>query len=156
MENSNWSDERVERLETLYRDGLSFSLIASEIGVTRSAAIGKAHRMRLPRRGELTDRLPPRPKLVSASESNARRRRLRALRAAAANLANKKVEVFVDPDRDYRCSINDLRDTTCRYPTWDLSTPHAARLYCGAPGASVSCGVPYCKRHALLCDVSKG
>jgi len=152
----NWNQDRMERLETLYREGMSFSLIADDIGVSRNAVIGKAHRMGLPRRGELTARLPPRPKVVSQAESNARRRRLRAMRAAAANLASKPVEVFVDPNRDYRCPINDLRDTTCRYPTWDTSTPHQARLYCGAPGASLSVGVPYCKRHTSLCDVSKG
>jgi hypothetical protein len=155
METHNyWSPDRERRLEALYRDGLSFSLIAADIGVTRSAAIGKAHRMKLPRRGELNQTLPLRPKLVSPMESNARRRRLRAMRAAASKLA--RVEVIVDPARDYRCSINDLCDTTCRYPMWDVSTPHPLRLYCGTPGANFSCGVPYCERHALLCDVSKG
>ncbi len=50
-----WSKgDREERLRALWRDGLSASAIARELGgnISRCAVIGKAHRMQLPARGE--------------------------------------------------------------------------------------------------------
>ena len=44
----SWTDERVERLKTLWSEGLSASQIATELGaVTRNAVIGKVHRLGL-------------------------------------------------------------------------------------------------------------
>src|SRR3981081_4408305 len=41
-----WSDERVEQLKKLWASGLSASQIAAELGnVTRTAVIGKVHRL---------------------------------------------------------------------------------------------------------------
>src|SRR3954453_16165461 len=43
-----WTDERVELLKKLWRDGLSASQIAKQLGgVTRNAVIGKIHRLGL-------------------------------------------------------------------------------------------------------------
>jgi GcrA cell cycle regulator len=48
-----WTDERVEALASMWREGLSASAIAKSLGgVTRSAVIGKAFREALPRRRE--------------------------------------------------------------------------------------------------------
>ena len=45
----SWTDERVERLSTLWLEGRSASQIASELGggVSRNAVIGKVHRLGL-------------------------------------------------------------------------------------------------------------
>ena len=141
--NSVWNeDNRVERLETLYRDGLSFRLIAADIGVTRSAVIGKAHRMNLPKRNELTA-TKPHP-------------RKRPERKTVPPVGPPKPEVVIDPGRDYRCDILGLTSSSCRFPLW----PHAAprdceRLYCGRPGASMIEGYPYCEQHSRLCGVPR-
>lgn len=47
-----WTDERTDRLERLWNDGLSASRIAERMGgITRNAVIAKANRMKLkPRR----------------------------------------------------------------------------------------------------------
>jgi GcrA cell cycle regulator len=46
-----WSDERVETLKRLWRDGLSASEISERMGAaSRSAIIGKVHRLKLPTR----------------------------------------------------------------------------------------------------------
>jgi GcrA cell cycle regulator len=43
-----WTDERIERLRTLWLQGMTASLIAEELGgVSRNAVIGKAHRLGL-------------------------------------------------------------------------------------------------------------
>ena len=140
----NWDQERTVRQESLYRDGLSFSLIAADIGVTRNAAIGKAHRLKLPKRVEIICK-PPRP-------ASARRRRERR-RQTARILGEPELPAFEPvPGHDYRCSINDLDDCSCRFPMWAATTMHPDRRYCGIPAASVSRGQPYCLRHTMLCD----
>lgn len=48
----SWTDERVEELKSLWAEGLSCSQIARRMGdgATRSAVIGKVHRLGLPGR----------------------------------------------------------------------------------------------------------
>ena len=49
-----WNEDRIGRLEALYRDGYSFTLIAAEIGMSRNATIGKARRLELPQQINIT------------------------------------------------------------------------------------------------------
>src|SRR5258708_7377735 len=47
---SNWTDQRVESLKSMWDEGLSCSQIADELGgVSRNGVIGKVHRMGLAR-----------------------------------------------------------------------------------------------------------
>ncbi|WP_114951938.1 GcrA family cell cycle regulator [Sphingosinicella terrae] len=56
----SWTDERIERLKTLWSQGVTASQIADELGgVSRNAVIGKAHRLGL----------QSRPSPVKASEA---------------------------------------------------------------------------------------
>lgn len=46
-----WTDERVSTLRQLWADGLSGAVIAKQMNAkSRNAIIGKAHRLKLPRR----------------------------------------------------------------------------------------------------------
>lgn len=56
-----WIQERVEQLEEFWASGMSAALIARALGpgVTRSAVIGKVHRLRLPGRPTLSSLAPP-------------------------------------------------------------------------------------------------
>jgi len=45
-----WTAERLELLNKLRGEGLSASQIAAELGVTRSAVLGKCHRLGLARK----------------------------------------------------------------------------------------------------------
>jgi GcrA cell cycle regulator len=48
MPDTGWTDPRVERLKSLWLEGLSASQVARQLGgVTRNAVIGKIHRMGL-------------------------------------------------------------------------------------------------------------
>jgi GcrA cell cycle regulator len=139
---SDWTEERTGRLERLHSEGLSFSLIAADIGVTRSAAIGKAHRMQLPRRSEIVQ-----CKARGAPVRHSPKAKVVAMKTA------KRPEII--PGHDYRCTICDLKDDSCRYPLWETNTPHEAQFYCGVPDASLVAGVPYCRNHAALCGVAR-
>ncbi len=65
----SWTDERIERLKTLWTDGATASQIAEDLGgVSRNAVIGKAHRLGLEQRpspvkaGEEKDKKASAPK----------------------------------------------------------------------------------------------
>lgn len=68
----SWTDERVERLSTLWLGGRSASQIAAELGegVSRNAVIGKVHRLGLSGRAVLpaAEAAPPRIRDLPASE----------------------------------------------------------------------------------------
>lgn len=49
-ENSRWTDDMVQRLRNDWADGLPTSEIGRRLGVTKSAIVGKAHRLDLPGR----------------------------------------------------------------------------------------------------------
>ena len=133
------------RLETLYREGISFSLIAADIGVTRSAAIGKAHRMHLPKRDTVAQY-----KAYTAAIRNSKPKKPRRESPAVKMTVPARPPPVIIPDRDYSCTIIELTDTTCRYPLWGVAERHHERRYCGCPGASVSNRLPYCRRHTAL------
>ncbi len=63
----DWTDERVEILKRLWKDGLSASQIASQLGgVTRNSVIGKVHRLNLTGRAKPAS-VRPRPRKTRPS-----------------------------------------------------------------------------------------
>jgi GcrA cell cycle regulator len=74
----SWTDERIDRLKTMWEKGMTASQIAEDLGgVSRNAVIGKAHRLGLQSRpspvkaneptATPTPKAPPAPRTVSAS-----------------------------------------------------------------------------------------
>ena len=78
---AGWSDDRVTTLSKLWRDGLSASQIAKQLGgVTRNAVIGKVHRLGLSGRGA-----PSMPRAIAQRPARSRRpQRVAAPRRAPA------------------------------------------------------------------------
>jgi hypothetical protein len=144
---NEWNAEREGRLEALHREGVSFSLIAAAIGVTRGAAIAKARRMHLPARVESQ----PKADAAVIAHPDTKRPRIGKPRTAKVSMNEADAPDAVPGRRDHRCRINDLEDQSCRFPLWQAGTPHERRFYCGVPGASFGAGVPYCRHHSALC-----
>jgi len=140
----DWNDQQSERLQALYDSGLSFTQIAADMGCSRNAAIGKAHRMHLAAREPvLFVKKSPRPRVAH--------RVIDTIKEVFAVAAKKTEETA--PAKDYRCSITELNDKTCRFPMWAFDAPlHGERFYCGVPEAELSTGQPYCRKHAQLCN----
>ena len=149
--NSPWSTERETRLTQLYIDGASFREIANEIGISRNAVIGKAHRMKLKPRDVV---IVPKPVIYPKPEPKPRYRRRRQVMYAVS--VNNRAEPQHDPDIDHRCTITGLTNSTCRFPMWPFAaSPDTERLYCGAPGADMTAGQPYCRKHARMCNTQR-
>ncbi|WP_293680755.1 GcrA family cell cycle regulator [uncultured Phenylobacterium sp.] len=137
-EASGWSDDRVTLLSKLWRDGLSASQIARQLGgVTRNAVIGKVHRLGLSGR-----RAPSAPRTIAPRPMRPRPPR----RAAPSRLAKAfRPDMAVAPAAPEGPGLVDnlihLAAHACKWPIGDPKTPGFS--FCGrrADGR-------YCAAHA--------
>lgn len=155
MSTAVWSDDRVERLKTLFEAGLSMSQIAAELGngVSRNAVIGKVNRLGLQPRG-----WGNKPKSSVKAEPAARQAPSRILRGIAGERERRKCAAIAqefDPAGDadssipvpaeQRVSLDGLTADNCHWPVGD---PHSQDFYfCGGNALS---GQPYCARHSRV------
>lgn len=123
---SPWSEERLVLGARLWAEGHRAGYIARQIGVTRNAFLGKAHRLNWQRGTPLVP--TPGPKVKPSAKGKPR-------------VAKPKPErtVPVKPKWGYR--LMDLTPTTCR---WPVGGSGASTLFCGDAVATDSV---YCEEH---------
>lgn len=119
----DWTDERVETLSNLWREGYTARQIAEKLGgeVTRNAVIGKANRLGLSK-----------PSKSSVSRQQRRHQR---------EVPVRKLEA----PKGQRATIFTLTASTCRWPIGDPGDNDFH--FCGA---TCSSGQPYCDYHAAM------
>ncbi|WP_181707959.1 GcrA family cell cycle regulator [Chthonobacter rhizosphaerae] len=168
----SWTDERVERLKSLWSEGLSASQIAAELGgVTRNAVIGKVHRLGLS--GRVKPQVQPaRPAQAAPARPKPVQGRPAAQQASspvrpAQPITIGNVVVKADPDLERetavaveprilpvidaepvsfeRVTILNLTEQTCKWPIGDPGRPDF--FFCGRKSDS---GIPYCAFHARV------
>ncbi|MGC6516734.1 MAG: GcrA family cell cycle regulator [Candidatus Puniceispirillaceae bacterium] len=114
---NGWNEERLEKLRELWDKGLSISSIGEELGVTRNAIAGKAHRLGLKKRqSPIAVKKTPKKEVVPE-------------------------EPTVLPLRLALRKLNWSR-SKCAWPTGDPK--HTDFTFCGAP---IQAGKPYCSAH---------
>jgi GcrA cell cycle regulator len=131
-----WSDEDDERLAALWAEGLSGVAIGKRMGRTKSACLGRAHRL------ELEARASPIP---AASRMSGAAGVVKAkVRVAAAIAAPEPPPQ--PPGRPKRpLSLWLVPTGVVRECQWPHGTPGKASFYlCGDPSWP---GRPYCERH---------
>ena len=149
-----WPDEREERLRELWDEGLSSAAIGRELGVSKNAVVGKAHRMNLPDRpspilpkgsgrprGVSMRRPPPAPLPLLSS--------IVAQKPAIAPLEVAKRPPVIRPPRPPHDPVQPLpagRIGQCAYVTSE-GKPHR---YCDDPTLP---GNVYCRVHYELCII---
>jgi GcrA cell cycle regulator len=135
MTASNWSDNRIEQLKSLWQEGLSASQVARAMGdVTRNAVLGKLHRLGL-LAGSQASR-PSRPRV-----SNPRCRSPRASKAAIP-IPVAEPDAFTFEDGSFATVVT-VNDRMCRWPIGDPK--HCEFHFCGQARKPGSC---YCEAHA--------
>lgn len=138
-----WSEERIDTLRDLWRSGYSASDIARTIGVSRSAVLGKVHRLELPHR-----KAPqPRPVKSKAEVKRDRNRFTPTRRYAKAPMPSPRplpppVIIEANPRG---VTLFDLQSGDCRWPMGDPHDP--GFLYCGD---NVRDGSSYCAAHHAI------
>lgn len=136
-----WDDEKIQQMATMWAEGVTASTIAARIGaVSRSAVIGKLHRLGLtgtqPRRDGRPHRNRPKHSMKRAEP-----RKVKA--SAKLHLREEPLPPAAETDIA-RVSMDDSTDKLCKWPCAefkDMSTP----FYCGC---AVTPGLPYCEHHA--------
>jgi len=141
-----WTEKRVELLKALWHAGqLSAAGIANELGVSRNAVIGKAHRIGLVARNTRPQSAPRKPRLSRATRPPA------WMSVLTPPLLQGSPEAAIDmapDDTEPTPRIVPLIALTaddCRWPSGEGAT----LTFCGHPiCAGKYCGFHYRKAHA--------
>lgn len=144
---SFWTDEKVETIKTLWKQGLTASQIGERVGHTRNAVISKLHRIGM--MGDQAPRKRPRkPSTKRAPHFNGRKP-APAAKPRVTPSVEFEPEPFVSTFEELvipvceRKSLLDLTEASCRWPIGD---PQSAEFhFCN--GTKVL-GLPYCETHA--------
>lgn len=148
MHIDTWTPERVEQLRDFVVNGLSCSQIATEIGVTRNAVIGKIHRLGLcPVRAPGGSGRPCSPRARPRRERAPRRRPLlQVLFCAGARVTGVTVTGPVQSGQPR--SLLELTKGQCRWPLTEAAGECCADLiFCGNEAIA---GLSYCAGHARM------
>jgi GcrA cell cycle regulator len=140
-----WNEERIEALTKMWREGLSASQVARQLGgVTRSAVIGKVHRLGIAGRDAPTrpNALGGRPSTrIRASSGGVRRAATpRSATPAAPRIVHRAVF-----DVAATANIHTLTAHACRWPIGEPD--HEGFGYCGRLRTSAG---SYCDGHAAM------
>lgn len=136
-----WTDERIEKLKTLWSEGHSASMCAARLDVSRNAVIGKVHRMGLQKRGT------PRGVLMYRLKPGRRRHRSETPKPKpkinTEGLAKiEALRALPDPVPKSAVTLMDLEPNHCRWPYGD---PKRGVKFCGCEKVH---GLSYCEKHA--------
>lgn len=113
-----WTAERVTLLERLWASGASASAIAAQLGLSRSAVLGKIYRLHK-----------------------------RAAKPVAAPKQPPQADEPPQPTSQQRGKgLLELTNNCCRWPIGRRGQSEI--FFCGVPEADLARGMPYCLRHA--------
>jgi GcrA cell cycle regulator len=139
----DWNDERIETLTKLWQEGLSASQVARQLGgVSRSAVIGKVHRLGIAGR-----ETPSRPHAVVGRPSGGRPRA--SAGGTRRNAVPRAPRLAVQPRTVFEATatatIHTLTAHGCR---WPIGEPDQDGFgFCGRLRDSAG---PYCAGHAPM------
>ena len=130
---------KLDEIAALWRQNISSSRIASQLGMTKGTVCGMMFRAR--KAGD--PRFPERPAVFGP-----RPRREKPVQIAFVPDLSHLVKALPPRARFGRVLLMDLRPHECRYPTETLG-PRGEYFFCGAPKAPTS--EAYCEDHQKLC-----
>ena len=128
----SWNEENIRELRRLWDAGYSASAIGKQIGITKNAVIGKAHRLGL----------KSRPSPI---------KRGGATKAAIAPVLRKAPPVEAPPMPAPRPAPRKIANgPSCLWPIGDPGT--ADFRFCGKPSIA---GKPYCAEHCAKAYITR-
>ena len=144
--NTNWTEDGIMRLRALWADGHATAEIGRRLCVSKSAIIGKAHRLDLPPRpspihakGSGKPRRPRIPRALDLPSLGAVADSVPTTRVPTPTPAKPAVPAFVRPATRHPCC-------------WPVGEPRTFGFrYCDAAAEP---GRPYCSEHASLAYVA--
>jgi GcrA cell cycle regulator len=146
----SWTKERVELLQKLWIEESSASLIAAELGgISRSAVMGKIHRLGLCGRGQprSTAKQQRKPRSAGPREYRLATIGSTALRAEPKTVLEREARIFepVAVPIAKMLTVAALTQHTCKWPFGD--SREGGFRFCGHDTLE---GVPYCRYHTTV------
>jgi GcrA cell cycle regulator len=144
-----WTSERLKLLKQLWAEGETAAIIGDRLGgLSRSAVLGKVFRLRLGPRALMSAAAEnPRHEDQDAADHSTTQRDIapptRRRRSAARAEPPREV---AKPIKRRGKSLLELTNHCCRWPHGRPGTK--TFFFCGADGADLERGMPYCPRHA--------
>lgn len=129
----DWTPDQINQLTRLWNEGLSTAEIGKQLGISKNAVVGKAHRLHLDSRPSPIKRIGPRP-AMSRSLVHARP----AVPAAQAPAARPAAAP----------RVVELSSQSCRWPIGHPGDP--GFHFCTERAIQ---GKPYCVEHAAVAYV---
>jgi GcrA cell cycle regulator len=147
----SWTEERVELLQKLWSEDSSASQIAAELGggISRSAVMGKIHRLGLCGRGHTTSVVKQERKKQFTGSRLYRLATIGsfALRARPKTVPEREPKIFepVVVPVAKMLTVAALTQHTCKWPIGD--NRDGGFRFCGHDTLA---GVPYCRYHTTI------
>lgn len=156
----SWTDDRINTLKKMWKEGKSAAEIAKTLGkgVTRNAVIGKAHRMGLSGRpSPIKKPAPPKkeaaakivktaaPKPVVGGKKSAAPAPAKAAGVPAREVEELRKLESAAPKIGGGVALIDLTERMCKWPIGDPK--EADFSFCGL---TIRAGTPYCPEHAAM------
>lgn len=147
-----WTEEMVEGLKSMWKQGLTTNEIAKNLGVSKNSIVGKVHRLNL----------TARPSPIKKKDETAEVSKATAAPAPAAPAAKPTKKITINPveiktpiaagetknTQEGCISLMELSNHTCR---WPLGDPREDTFcFCGK---KVRTGQTYCEEHAAIAYV---
>lgn len=138
MPQATWTEEEIDLLKSMAKNGQSANAIAKRIGKTRSAVIGKCNRDDIPLGSDYWKNRRTRKPKIQKVKSTAPKKKAAPV---------KQIQPDPVPPAE-RPSILSVGYGQCRFPMWpdDGPVPRDSPL-CGAPTG----GYTYCRTHSAIC-----
>ena len=153
-----WTDEMVEDLKKMWKQGLTTNEIAKNLGVSKNSIVGKVHRLNLTARPspikkkEDVDSLNKSVATPANTESGTPVVKTAKKAAADTVAADIKPAGFEKTAGSSAClKLTELDNHTCRWPIGDPRDDNFC--FCGK---KIRSGQTYCEEHAALAYVKPG
>lgn len=142
MRGAAWSERRIALLKELWAEGKTAAFIAAQLRISRSAVLGKVFRLRLGKAAK-AKRFRSRAEATAAKRHPRSAGRRPALPVTAAA-----------PERPRGKTLVELTNDSCRWPVGEPG--RRGFHFCGASGADLENGRPYCAQHAKRAYLKRG
>lgn len=134
-----WTEEMCSALEEGIRAGLSYTKIGKRLGVSRNAAVGKAHRLGI---ADLSLRRPGFDRKPAVKRNF---KRMVPKRARPAKPVQVKPIALPEP-KTRAILLEAIEPGECKWPVNDAQ-PGEEHLFCGVPHGREAQEQPYCDYH---------
>lgn len=143
----DWTDDKVKLLEKLWDDKLTARAIGKIMGLTRSAVLGKVHRLGLPARFIASAKPRSCERVLETPPRKHFEREEQRLHPREPGDPSPRLRLVVS-DRSSPCEVDilHLEHQHCRWPRVDMSAP-GGYVFCGAQRSDVSA---YCAEHNVI------